>query len=123
MNLKPFKATAVETWNKKLQTQMWWNIIAVLGQYTKRADPSRHLFMQVVEQRNQSVHQLLQLLLSSSHPLLLSPTSMFILRPLPSSSPGRRQESGENKMMLPKVFAPGKKILLHLPWWMSHQLS
>lgn len=59
-----------------------------------------------------------RLLLSSSHPLLCTPPSsppLSLTSPPPPPSllhlppsPGRRQESGENKMTIPKLFGPSK---------------
>lgn len=71
-----------------------------------------------------------RLLLLSSHPLLctpplLPPLSLTSPPPPPSllhlpPSPGRRQESGENKMTIPKLFGPSKGAS---PAWLTDWLT
>lgn len=73
-----------------------------------------------------------RLLLSSSHPLLCTPPSpppppLSLTSPPPPPSllhlppsPGRRQESGENKMTIPKLFGPSKGAS---PAWLTDRLT
>lgn len=62
---------------------------------------------------------------SALHPPLLPPLSLTSPPPPPSllhlpPSPGRRQESGENKMTIPKLFGPSKGAS---PAWLTDWLT
>lgn len=99
----------------------WWSLLCIV------CHKCRYLSLQLLRCKTHAslfiscwcCHHIL-----CSAPSCLPSFSHLHVHPLstPPSSLGRRQESGENKMMLPKVFAPGKHPSPS-PAWLSDSMT